>query len=388
VADIVKVFTSGFWRYVVAWLLPCAIFLGGLLLTVYPSIKTLPLVTRIDTVASGDTTVGLFIFGGVTLGISAVLALSYEPIYRLWEGYPWPKPLFIFGRKRELKRYRSLKKKRNAYVRRAKKASEAGKDDLTAYVLTRRALLGEEVQQFPKYEDFLPTRLGNGLRAAERYGYDRYGLDTQALWYELGTATPPDLAEELNAARGVVDFFISAATLSWVYVVIAIGAALAKLDWVFACYALVALVVGRLSYLRAARSTGAIAQAEQAIVNVSRGKLADLFSLAVPDHIDQERAMWQALKAFVVDGESDALQKWRKPASQDQKEDGAVGAARPAARPQERAMWQALKAFVVDGKSDALQKWRKPASQDQKEDGAVGAARPAARPRSRRGIAR
>jgi hypothetical protein len=336
VADIVKMFTSGFWRYVVAWLLPCAAFLGGLLLTVYPSIRDLPVLKTIDTAARSDTALGLFIFGGVTLGISAVLALSYEPIYRLWEGYTWPKRLFIFGRKREVDRYRSLKIKRNAYLDRAEQASEADNDALAAYHSTRRALLGEKSQQFPQYEeDFLPTRLGNGLRAAERYGYERYDLDTQALWYELGVATPEDLAEELNAARGVVDFFISAATLSAFYALIAIGAALAKLDWVFACYALIALIISRLSYLRAARSTGAIARAQQAIVNVSRGKLASLFSLAVPDDIDRERKMWRALKAFVVEGDSDALQEWRKPTFRDQKEeqenDGAVGDARPAA---------------------------------------------------------
>jgi hypothetical protein len=333
VADIVKMFTSGFWRYVVAWLLPCAAFLGGVLLTVYPSVKTLPILASIHSVASANTTLGLFIFGGVTLGISALLALSYEPIYRLWEGYTWPKRLFVFGRKRELKRYRSLKEKRNAYLDQTEQERKTGNDDLAAYHSTRRALLGEESQQFPKYqEDFLPTRLGNGLRAAERYGDERYGLDTQTLWYELGNATPADLAEELNAARGVVDFFISATTLSWLYALIAIGAALAKLDWVFACYALVAMVIGRLSYLRAARSTGAIARAQQAIVNVSRSRLADLFDLAVPDDIDQEREMWQALKAFVVEGKSDALQKWRKPASQDQKEEegDVAGDARPA----------------------------------------------------------
>jgi hypothetical protein len=204
---------------------------------------------------------------------------------------------------------------------------------LTAYHSTRRALLGEKAQQFPEYvEDFLPTRLGNGLRAAERYGYERYGLDTQALWYELGTAAPEDLAEELNAARGVADFFISAATLSGLYALIAIGTALAKLDWVFACYAVMGVLISRLSYLRAARGTGAIARAQRAIVNVSRGKLADLFGLSVPEDADRERAMWHAVKAFVVDGESLALQEWRKTAPPDQKEeDAALGDGRPPA---------------------------------------------------------
>ena len=326
-ADIVKMFTSGFWRYVVAWLLPCAAFLGGLLATIYPSAKHLPVLTQIDKAATADTTLGLVIFSGVTLGLSAVLALSYEPVYRLWEGYTWPKKLFMFGRKMELKRYESLQKRRNSYVdleeetENAENLKDEEKDNLTAYYETKRSLLGELKQQFPEYgQDFLPTRLGNGLRAAERYGYERFGLDSQALWYEVGAAAPQELAEELNAARGVVDFFISAATLSSAFVLVSIGAALAKLDWSFVWYALIALVISRLCYLRAARSVGAIARAQQAIVNVSREELANQFGLTIPDEFEQEQEMWKALKRFVVDGKADDLQEWRQLAPPDQAE--------------------------------------------------------------------
>lgn len=328
-ADIVKMFTSGFWRYVVAWLLPCAAFLGGLLLTIYASVKSLPLLRSVDSAAHGNSALGLIIFSGVTLGMSAVLALSYEPIYRLWEGYTWPERLFILGRRKEVERFRSLRKNRNRYLKQTAEAGdEEGPRHLAAYYSTRRDLLGEKAQQFPEYEeDFLPTRLGNGLRAAERYGYDRYGLDTQTLWYELGSATPENMAEELNAARGVVDFFISAATLGGFYALIAVIAALAKQDLVFACYALIALAISRATYLRAARGTGSIARAQRAIVNVSRKDLANLFGLMLPDDIDEEREMWRAIKEFVVDGRSEALGKWRKHAALDQQaepEEGVV----------------------------------------------------------------
>src|SRR5215469_581022 len=131
--DIVKLFTGGFWRYVVAWLLPCVVFLSALLLTAYPSVKSLPALRHIDALASSNSTLGAVIFGAAALGISVVLALCYEPVYRLWEGYPWPRPLFIAGRSREIKRYKSLAKRINTHVARAQEAKDAKDNSLAAY---------------------------------------------------------------------------------------------------------------------------------------------------------------------------------------------------------------------------------------------------------------
>ena len=58
--------------------------------------------------------------------------------------------------------------------------------------------------------DVLPTRLGNGHRAFERYGESRYGLDSQSLWYELLAVAPPTSRSEVDETRSPVDFFISA----------------------------------------------------------------------------------------------------------------------------------------------------------------------------------
>jgi hypothetical protein len=315
VADIVKLFTNGFWRYVIAWLLPCAAFLAGFLLTIYPSIKSLPILASITSATHSNFGLGALIFGGITLGISALLALSYEPIYRVWEGYPWPKRFFIIGRNHELKRYKKLAVRIDTYIDQAEEAEAANDYSSAAFSSNKEALLRELYQLFPVYEvDFLPTRLGNALRAAERYGYERYGLDTQVLWYELGAVAPEPLAEDLYSARGMVDFFVSAATLSWFYAIIAIILAIVKRDLIFLCYALAAVLVSRLSYLRAARGTGAIAKAQQAIVNVSRSKLAELFGLTIPIDIGKEKEMWSALIAFISEGSAEDqrhLQAWQ-----------------------------------------------------------------------------
>lgn len=322
--EVIKMFTGGFWRYVVAWLLPCAGFLSAIVLTIYPSVKSLPILSSIDAVATSDSTLGALIFGGIVFGASAILALCYEPIYRLWEGYPWPRPLFMAWRSLELKRFKTIARKINTWVEQAQQAKKTRDIDILAYSSTRAALQREALRLFPRYKvDFLPTRLGNGLRAAERYGYERYGLDTQVLWYELGAVAPEPLSQDLDSVRGMVDFFISAATLSCIYTLIAFIVAMVDTSWVLVCYAVVSIVISRLSYLRAARGVGAIAKAQQAIVNVSRGKLADLFGLRLPIDLGDEREMWAAVAAFVLAGDAmgqDTLRPWRKLPSIEQKD--------------------------------------------------------------------
>jgi hypothetical protein len=156
------------------------------------------------------------------------------------------------------------------------------------------------------------------MRAVERYGLDTYSLDTQVLWYELGAVAPESLQEDMQSARGMVDFFISLAVLAGVYTATAAGLALWRLDWRYGLGAVIGLLLARAAYLRAVRHVLELGKAQQAIVNVSRGKLADVYGLALPIPIDDEREMWSALTAFVRSGDAKdakALEVWRKPPS-------------------------------------------------------------------------
>jgi hypothetical protein len=58
------------------------------------------------------------------------------------------------------------------------------------------------LRQFPILEeDFLPTRLGNILRAAERRPFDRYGLDSIICWPRLWFLLPDSAKKDLQESR-------------------------------------------------------------------------------------------------------------------------------------------------------------------------------------------
>ena len=81
--------------------------------------------------------------------------------------------------------------------------------------------IDRKLRQYPTDPtDFLPTHLGNILRAAERRPYDRYGLDAIVCWPRLWLLLPESARKELQEARltlnnGVRIFAWSLLLLIW-----------------------------------------------------------------------------------------------------------------------------------------------------------------------------
>jgi hypothetical protein len=124
------------------------------------------------------------------------------PTLRLLEGY-WPR--WAGGLRRNLV---------DAHLRRAERdklswqqahtqvqADDFTADDLTAYaVLERRR---RRRPSTPAY--FMPTAIGNIIRAAERRPADRYGLDTIVVWPHLWLLLPEHTRTDLQTARRSLD---------------------------------------------------------------------------------------------------------------------------------------------------------------------------------------
>jgi hypothetical protein len=88
---------------------------------------------------------------------------------------------------------------------------------------------------------FLPTPIGNILRAAERRPIDKYGLDTIILWPRLWPALPDTTRTDLIAARTALDQavttalwgLLSCAFTPWTWLALPIGLAIAAGTVVF-----------------------------------------------------------------------------------------------------------------------------------------------------------
>jgi hypothetical protein len=144
------------------------------------------------------------------VAVSGVLVeRAATPVLRLLEGYwpSWTRPL-----RRRLCGWLARRAAtdtdawQRAYARMQSASPTA--EDLATYVrLERRRRRRPTTAAY-----FLPTPIGNTLRAAERRPADKYGLDTIAVWPHLWLLLPESTRADLRAARASLDTAVIAAT--------------------------------------------------------------------------------------------------------------------------------------------------------------------------------
>ncbi|WP_271615302.1 hypothetical protein [Bradyrhizobium sp. CCBAU 51627] len=196
----------------------------------------------------------------------------------------------------------------------------------------RRGLALERLAQYPlDNAQVAPTRFGNALRAFETYGKTRFNLDSQTLWYELCAVAPKTVQTAIDDARSSVDFFIATTYLSFLIGVF--GAACAIYErgpLLLVLVSVVALALSPICHWLAIRTTGEWAVAVQALVNVSRLKLAQAMGLEVPKSLAEEKKMWGLVTKytyFARDADGAALDPYKKAETKHQCRCGGEGGA-------------------------------------------------------------
>ncbi len=220
---------------------------------------------------------------GFALGV--ILNGSSTALYRLLEGYSWPPIMRRWGVGRQ-----------QAKRERARHGVE------TAPQGWQRALAQERLSRLPSDEtQVAPTALGNALRAVETYGADRFCLDSQTWWTELVAIVPDPLRVELSSARTQVDFFVCLFYVSFALAIVTLatvfhtGANTTRLLWI----ALAAALLAPAWYRSAVASTTYLQVSVRALVHLGRRDLAARLGFAIPSTIEEERAMWTLIAAFV-----------------------------------------------------------------------------------------
>jgi hypothetical protein len=284
-SDILKGLTSGGWSGVFAWVTPFAITITLFWFFVSFPMRAPPLSSLLWPLPGAQLSAALF-------GIAAVAGLlasaSSTPLYRLLEGYAWPAAL------RDIR----------ATAHRTKKAALAKKVNDGGLQGVELGLLLEKFARYP-YEDnqVAPTRLGNAIRSFETYGSARFNLDAQTLWSELCSVVPEYLQKDVDQARAIVDFFVSAFYASLLFGVLALACGISEPAKIAAfIFAVLALLACWGAYEMAVRSCSYWRATNQALVNLGRSPLARSLGLTLPQTLADEKEMWSYVTSYVYYG--------------------------------------------------------------------------------------
>ncbi len=187
-------------------------------------------------------TLALFI---VLAGIAAsglIVTRLNTPVLRLLEGY-WPTGSARLTRWRTslIERAQDQARDDDAEWQQLMAAIEPPATP-TAAQLARIAALGRAAHRRPDQPAlFMPTSIGNILRAAESRPRSRYGLDSIIVWPRLWLVLPESSRQEVAAARQSLDTSVAAVSwgvlflvfIPWTILALPAGLAVALVAWRF-----------------------------------------------------------------------------------------------------------------------------------------------------------
>ena len=160
--------------------------------------------------------VGFLIIGLIGIATSAVIVQKGDRLMlRFLEGY-WPCWLKALRRFRTQQYLKQWHKKLDRWS----KLHGKGEDALTAEELNEYVQLDWLLVHSPsKPNQFMPTRLGNLLRASEYRSKERYGLDAIICWPRLWLLIPDSTRKELQEARAALNTTVRTCLWSLLFLV-------------------------------------------------------------------------------------------------------------------------------------------------------------------------
>jgi len=274
---------------------PALLFwIGGLLAWAQAHDGWRQITDAFDRLEQQSAIVQLAVLGGVLIGVlTSALVLTWltGPALRVLEGYlPWaPRGL----RQAMIRRERERAARLDWSLRELLVTIDTGQGTPEQFARFQR--LDRQRRDLPsRPERFMPTRLGNILRASESRPVDKYGLDPVAVWPHLWLVLPDPARAELVAARAALDRAV--AGVLWGTLFIAFSA---WSIWALPAGALVAAIAGLSLLPGRARSFGGLFEAA---VDLYRADLYRKLRWPLPANPRNERDTGHLVTRYLVRG--------------------------------------------------------------------------------------
>jgi hypothetical protein len=182
----------------------------------------------IDASATPSPAQSVYLFLAVSAVVIALWMLN-DPLYRLIEGYNFPKWLGEPLKKRNRRRLQSqLGEAKALYDEWSQQDGNFAPDKIKRYAILRQKL----AKWMPSREnDVLPTSFGNAIKAFEVYPRDIYGADGIVIWLRLASVMPKAFTDQIQGVRSQIDFLVSCCFLSAIVSLLGFGRAAYSGSW-------------------------------------------------------------------------------------------------------------------------------------------------------------
>jgi hypothetical protein len=170
-----------------------------------------------------------------------------------------------------------------------------------------------ELGQYPRRRsDLRPTRLGNALQSIEEYGPLTFGLDPKLFRTEMLALVSAELRDSRREASAMLDLLVALQVAAGLLCSTAVVGAIYKSDAGLGWAAVAAAVVGFACHRLVRDALPRLLEAERAVVDMARRPLATAWGLDLPASFKREREMWQALARYVITGDPEPLEPFRR----------------------------------------------------------------------------
>jgi uncharacterized repeat protein (TIGR01451 family) len=242
-----------------------------------------------------------------TLVLSGLLYCLDTPLVQFYEGYPWQRSLL--GRWRTAvhrERLRTLRRRSAVFFVLDRDPGTARGDDVST---ARGDVLRRLSIAFPDEEGLvLPTRLGNVLRAFERYPSVQYRMDAIYFWPRLVALIQPAHATAIGDARISFIFLLTLSFLATVLGAVTAAAGLVYLPPDPLTHAVLPAIVFFLAsgwlYLRAVDAGEAWGHLVKGAFDLYRGELLEKLGYRQePRTREEERDLWDRITQQIIFGD-------------------------------------------------------------------------------------